>query len=375
VQVAAGAASWTIPLVVTVQPGAPVMTAPAAAEPGEDEALTEKLAEPWRDENYQYRQGYDPNFLEIEVPLPTPRQPEALATLADGGYEIPYCHFSLAMHRGRRLALYTACNVRDDEAVRNPDPTRKTTRRALSGLGETDQEKWFTDPRLRGLEQLPDKFFTKDRKAFDKGHLVRRDDVAWGETYEELRIANGDTYHVTNCSPQTAGFNRANGVANWGELEKAVLAQASDQRLSVFAGPILRDDDPVFAGVDDDGRIAVKIPQSYWKVVVAPDDEGGIAAFGFLLEQDLSGVDWERLGFEPKWAAQTLPLDELERKIGHLTFPQALHDADRYGSEAVEGVAAAAGIAAPARPARTDAPAPAPAEGESVTEVHIEPQA
>ena len=52
-------------------------------------------------------------------------------------------------------------------------------------------------------------FYSKDRKAFDKGHIVRRDDVAWGRTYDELRRANGNTYHVTNCSPEVNEYNRS----------------------------------------------------------------------------------------------------------------------------------------------------------------------
>jgi endonuclease G len=361
------AGEWTIP--ITIRVGQPIAAASAAAGPAPTlaapdstpatvdfagprraeaagEAPTEKLVEPWHDEDYQSRAGYDSRFLGIEVPLPRPLEPETLATLDDGSHVVPYMHFSLAMHRTRRLALFTAANVRDDPALRNPDPTKKTTRRALSGLGENDQEKWFADPRLRGLDQLPDRFFNKDRKAFDKGHLVRRDDVAWGATYDELRIANGDSYHVTNCSPQTAGFNRADGVANWGELENAVLDQADDQRLSVFAGPVLRDDDPVFAGVDESGSIALKIPRAYWKVVAAREGDA-LAAYGFLLEQDLSGVDWERLAFEPKWQALARPLTDLEAAIGHLTFPEILHKADRFGTKGLNLVVAAAGLRDP----------------------------
>jgi endonuclease G len=331
-------------LVITVRPGAPVRTGPGsgtAATGQVDETFVEKMVEPWHEDAYR-RDGYRADFLGPEVPLPTPTDPASLATLEDGSHVIPYMHFSLAMHRGRRLALYTAANVWDADEVRKPDPNRKYTRAALSGLTDSDVEKWFTDPRLRGLDQLPDKFFTKDRKAFDKGHLVRRDDVAWGETYEELRIANGDTYHVTNCSPQTAGFNRANGVLNWGELEKAVLAQASSQRLSVFAGPVLDDNDPLFAGFDDGGAVRVRIPQAYWKLVVAPDGDG-LAAFAFLLEQDLAGVEMERLDFDAKWKSSMRALTDLEARIGRLTFPDILHRADRHGSLAAEAVMEAIG--------------------------------
>jgi endonuclease G len=320
----------TLTVTVTVELG-------KAAKAAESPAL-ERLAEPWHDSDYGDRRGYDPTFLGIELPLPEPRDPSMLAKLSEGSTVIPYTHFSLAMHAKRRLALFTASNVRDDAATRAPEPGRDYTRGALGGLKDGDTEKWFTDPRLRGIEQLPDVFFTKDRQAFDKGHLVRRDDVAWGETYAELRQANGDTYHVTNCSPQVADFNRPHGRENWGDLEKAVLAQATEQRLSVFAGPVLADDDPVFKGVDDQGAIAVRIPRAYWKVIVAPDG-AGLGAYAFVLEQDLSGVAMEKVTFGAEWRRFMLPVKELEERLKLLRFPDALHDADRFATSAGRALA------------------------------------
>jgi endonuclease G len=155
-------------------------------------------------------------------------------------------------------------------------------------------EQWFRDTRLADEFQIPDVFFTKDRKAFDKGHIVRRDDVAWGKTYAALRRANGDSYHVTNCSPQVAGFNQsAKGDANWGDLENHVLSEAANERLCVFAGPVLDPNDRVFHGVGAGGTaLRSRIPSRFWKVIVARVPEG-IAAFGFVLEQDLADVEFE----------------------------------------------------------------------------------
>ena len=31
------------------------------------------------------------------------------------------------------------------------------------------------------MHQLPDRFFTKDNKAFDKGHIFRREATTWGD--------------------------------------------------------------------------------------------------------------------------------------------------------------------------------------------------
>ncbi len=332
------AGTVTIPLTISLSIGTPVEAGARLGTEG-----LERAVEPWHDMDYGNRQGYDPDFLGIPIPLPQARDPSALAQMANDATSVPYMHFSIAMHLRRRLALFAASNVRADAAVRRPDPGQLYTRDALGGLGKNDREKWFTDPRLRGLEQLPDRFFEKDRASFDKGHLVRRDDVAWGETFDELRIANGDTYHVTNCSPQIAGFNRAAGQDNWGDLEKAVLKQAIEQRLSIFVGPVLADDDPYFTGQDDSGSVGVQIPRAYWKVVVAPDG-AGLGCYAFLLEQDLDGVAMERLDFAAKWRRSILKLGKLEERVALLTFPDVLHDADRGGTAAARAVAAASGF-------------------------------
>ena len=109
------------------------------------------------------------------------------------------------------------------KSARRPQADRDYSRKGLTGLNDGDTERWFTDPRISQQYQLPDRFFTKDNGAFDKGHIVRRDDVAWGKTYDEIVFANGDTYHTTNCSPQVATFNRStSGTDNWGKAAQAL---------------------------------------------------------------------------------------------------------------------------------------------------------
>src|SRR6185436_17440413 len=144
----------------------------------------------------------------------------------------------------------------------------------------------FIDPRMDDKFQIPDVFFTKDRQAFDKGHIVRRDDVAWGNTYDKLRTANGDSYHVTNCSPQVSAFNQsAKGEDNWGDLENHVLSEAASERLCVLAGPVLANNDQVFHGVGDGGvKLRAKIPRRFWKVIVSRVEDG-LASYGFVLKQ------------------------------------------------------------------------------------------
>src|SRR5439155_27150201 len=115
----------------------------------------------------------------------------------------------------------------------------------------------------------------------------RREDAALGTSYDELRHANGDTFHVTNCSPQVSNFNRSNKQGKWGLLENLVLKQAAAERYCLFAGPVFMPDDPLFHGSDDTGNVVVTIPKQFWKVVVARKG-GALQTFAFLLDQDLS---------------------------------------------------------------------------------------
>lgn len=339
VQTQNGDVSLQVPLHITISLGRPPGAAGSSVEidmrsHASGQAGEEAIRQPFHEEDYESREGYGTGFLgsepEFEVALPEPKDPSVLAPSLDGETLLRYQNFSLVMHAKRRLALFTASNVTKESDLRNPEPNRIYTRDGLGGLGKNDIEQWFVDPRMDTRYQLPDVFFTKDRKAFDKGHLVRREDVAWGPTYDLLRRANGDTYHVTNCSPQVAGFNQASkGEDNWGHLENHVLASAATERLCVFAGPVLRASDDVFVGVGDGKQVLrTKIPSSFWKVIVARVEDG-VAAFGFVLDQDLSDVQWEEFVVPENFEPSMRRIAEIGELSG-IEFPQVVLDADQF---------------------------------------------
>jgi endonuclease G, mitochondrial len=247
------------------------------------------------------------------------------------------------MHAVRRLALCTAANVDGSAAAKQPEPFRDYTRAALSGVSEDDREGWTLDPRIGPQYQLPDIFYNKDRKAFDKGHLARREDMAFGATYDALRYSNNDTYHCTNCSPQVMGFNR---YGLWRMLEEAVLTQGKAERYCIFSGAAFRDDDPEFEGHDNDGPIKVRIPVRYWKLLVCVED-GALAAHGFVLRQDLSKVAFSAAEFQGTklLAEQMVPLADLQARLAPLVLPDAVLAADRYASEGARKVRSLSGVA------------------------------
>ncbi|MGV2337297.1 MAG UNVERIFIED_CONTAM: DNA/RNA non-specific endonuclease [Planctomycetaceae bacterium] len=219
------------------------------------------------------------------------------------------------MHKQRRLAVFTASNVSwqsDDKFLSNG---HKPTRDELNGFEDDNtQEAWVIDPRISPQEQLPDKFFIKDQGAFDQGHLVRRDDVAWGESFEDMQKGNGDTFHTTNCSPQVAKFNQAaKGVDNWGDLEKLIEDETTAERVIVFSGPVLAPSDKRFNGFDTSGPVKVQIPRQFWKIVIANTDDGP-KAFGFVLRQKLTGVPLE-FAVPEDWEPYQTPIAEIEKLL------------------------------------------------------------
>lgn len=328
IQPITGGAQVTVPLTFTVSfGGAPPPPAPPGIVAGGEEA-PERWVEPWRDTTYATRLGYQPDFLGVPVPLPDVLDESVLSRMQDGATVVPYANFSLAMHARRRLAVFTASNVDHRRERQEPEADKSYTRLALTGLSKNDRERWFLDPRLPAAHQLPDKFFSEDSGAFDKGHIVRREDVCWGDTYRDVRIANGDTYHVTNCSPQVAGFNQKSKGGIWGALEDYVKAQSAAEQLNVFAGPILHESDPWFSGRDAQGPARVQIPLAFWKVVVARGQDGALQAFGFKLDQDLGDVPLE-FAVDAIWRRKMIAIEELGALIG-LRFAPAVMAADQF---------------------------------------------
>ncbi|HEY0984197.1 DNA/RNA non-specific endonuclease [Schlesneria sp.] len=321
-------ATWTIPIQISVSLAHPLIgtipQAPVAGARPEPEATYQV---PNIHPHLEQRTGYDPSFLELDgselVPLPQLTQPGigVASVLADGSHELKYHKFSVVMHKHRRLALFTAANVSWQASDKRLSNGRKPTRRELNGF-QSDNiiEAWTIDARIPANEQLPDKFFIQDQGMFDRGHIVRRDDMAWGSSFEDMQKGNGDTFHTTNCSPQVAQFNQATkGVDNWGDLEKLIEDGTSAERVTVFGGPVLDPADKRFNGVDSSGPVKIQIPRQFWKIVVARTDDGP-KTFGFVLRQRLTGVPLE-FSVPADWAPYLTPINEIEELMfGLVTF-------------------------------------------------------
>jgi endonuclease G len=293
------------------------------------------------DPDYKSREGYDPKFLDphdskFEVPVPTvhkSREGELLKGSSGKPRILKYHHYELVMNEDRRLQMWSAVNVDYD-----PDFKSDRDRKAFG------TDKWIPDPRIPGETQIMDPEFYKPAGNIDRGHIVRREDNAWGATEGEIEFANSDTFHWTNCTPQHEAFNQSAPGRNdptyigmkglWGDFENHVQQNLTgdDTRACILAGPVLADKDPSH----DFGFGAIKYPLEFWKVVVVPRAQDGarrLTVFGFLLSQrdvvHKFGIEVFRPGKFKKYQVSLTRISELTG----VEFHKRLHDADVMAGE------------------------------------------
>ena len=275
------------------------------------------------DPNYDDREGYDPNFLGngISVPLPTvapARDGEMYKE--DGAIRVlKYHHYSLAINADRRLQMWSAVNVDYDRA-----------KRMVSGRQFFGTDHWIADPRIPANVQLADVDIYGPAGQVDRGHIVRREDNAWGDTPTDVEFGNSDTFHWPNCTPQHAAFNRSNpgkqwnNVAGlWGGFENHIQRDllTGDLRACILAGPVLDPNDPS----QDFGTGRVQYPLLFWKVVAVGSQEAGggrsLRTYGFLLSQ-ADVVARFGVEFAPgEYARYQVPLTAISAKTGVIFDP------------------------------------------------------
>jgi endonuclease G len=261
-----GLVSLTLPLTIHIGLGTPqeqgtsthVEVAVAA------DGMLEAAVAP--DPDYSNRPGFDAAFLGFEAPLPTlmPAVRDLALPVGDG-IELKYYHYSVIMNAQRKLAFVSAVNFDAGAPFQ---------------LAREGKDRWFYDPRVERNEQLGAEFYPDN--PLDRGHLTRRADAAWGDTETAAQLANDDTFHWTNCSPQHEIFNQSTkanqrGLLLWGTLENHVTEQAHGGKLSIFNGPIFRPNDRVHRGVP--------IPRELYKLIVYAKEPGKPGAVAFILSQ------------------------------------------------------------------------------------------
>lgn len=237
--------------------------------------------------------GFDPCFLPMRVDLP--------ALPDDSSILLPYLHYSVALNPARRMPYFTAVNIDAERynQLKAQIPSRK----------DIGADRWILDDRIPKEVQLPASFYRDN--DFDLGHMVRREDVLWGDNVEQALAANNATFYLTNATPQHKDFNR--NAQRWKGLEDYALknARQNNLRVSVFSGCIFRE--------DDRKHKMVQIPGKFWKVLVMVKANGELSATGYVIQQDdlIQDITEREIGFQyEQFKTYQVPITQIEAATG-----------------------------------------------------------
>ncbi len=161
----------------------------------------------------------------------------------------------------------------------------------LNGTAERGNE-FMADPGVKGCPSPQD----YAGSGMDRGHLVPAADLKWSDA------AMRQSFLLTNVCPMHKALNEG----GWAKLEEKVREwTARDSALLVFTGPIVSESDTTLAS----GR--VKVPSSYYKVVLAPC-VSPMRAIAFIYPNGHSGG---------RLSQYAVSVDEVERLTGLDFFP------------------------------------------------------
>lgn len=231
--------------------------------------------------------GYQSKFLgsAFNIPLPQPMKSIRKFIAKIGGTDsivLKYHHYSVIFHSVRMMPILSAINVDGDLKKRKDTTERKDV--------------WLRDSRLSFDIQLSDSYYYKS--GFDRGHMSRREDANWGATAEEAKRNADLTCMYTNACPQVSAINQSKRKGLWGKLELVVLESGATAetgktaKVTVFNGPIFKEEDPVFRGI--------QIPMDFYKIVLWLTDGGNLKATAFKLSQVelVDDIDFEQLDLD-----------------------------------------------------------------------------
>lgn len=248
--------------------------------------------------------AYDPFFLgdKHEVPLPGLVGKTAEEAL-ESGRVYDFTHFSIAMNKRRRFAIFSAACVDESRFLQVP----------------RDNKSWHFDDRIGKENQVGAEFYANNE--YDRGHLTRRKDVCWGER-QEAEKANYDSFCYANIALQHHRFNT--GI--WNCLEDWILDSLdNDKKMIVITGPIHKESDEEYCGANGKPGCGITIPFGFWKMVCYADRQQALTCLSFLIRQ---GPDHpaETCAYQ-RWETYQVPLATIAEEAG-LAFVEQLHAAN-----------------------------------------------
>lgn len=232
--------------------------------------------------------GYIDNFIDGKTVISINKilndQQKLLLPTVDGNNNklLKYTMLSILYNRLRKVPFVSAYNI--DGTLGKVTVSRK-------GLDFRE------DPRVVKGEQLNHPFYDLIKNGtateFEIGHMASHSEMSWGINKETQSY---QTFHFTNSVPQVEKLN--SGL--WSKLESYVVDETNEtdnKRISVFTGPMLKDDDPTYV-MDRSFRL----PLFFFKIIVF-SYQGKLYSTAFVMSQlkrlkELKLIDTPVSGFE-----------------------------------------------------------------------------
>ncbi|MDC8004746.1 DNA/RNA non-specific endonuclease [Aureisphaera galaxeae] len=215
--------------------------------------------------------AFNKNFIDgcfIELPRLSQRQ---IMEYSENGlelndYYLDYINYSVFQNPFRRFPYYTATNIDGANFIEKLERS----------------DRWEKDDRIPQNHQFGDDLYDAVKSDFDRGHMTKREDVQWGMNKSEAKKSADSTFFYTNAVPQHARLNRS----IWRRIENYILHSEGVKhrlKLSVFTGPVLNHNDPVF--VTKINGESVKIPRIFWKVVYYLNASSELSRVAYITNQ------------------------------------------------------------------------------------------
>lgn len=152
--------------------------------------------------------------------------------------------------------------------------------------------KFYKDNDVYGCAELDD----YRRSGFDRGHMAPAGDMKWSAD------AMAESHSLVNICPQDHSVNSG----RWSTLEKMCRQWAQrDSALLIICGPVITDEMPRTIG-----RSQVRVPERFFKVVMAPFAETP-RAIGFIIPNSYTDEGLEAMSYT---------VDDVEQITGYDFF-------------------------------------------------------
>lgn len=254
-------------------------------------------------ENLLKCKGYDPKFISkqknISASKPLSKALKDLLPEVEGNDDgiLNYTGLSVLYNTKRKVPFYAAYNI-DGSNKKN-----KTTRPAFR-----------PDPRIKEKLQLGFPFYDLDktRTEFEIGHMASNNEMGRGK---DGQLKAYQTFHFTNSVPQAEKLNSGIWQGLEGYITKEIETLATNKRICVFTGPLLKNNDPKYV-LDESFRI----PLLFFKVIVFPTSKG-IYSTAFMMSHEKKMIEDEMFASGPQALGAGAFNDFPYRKVFQVNIP------------------------------------------------------